>query len=160
MDKAQKKIIDDRIKIIEDNIGHALWEVQGLEQLITKYFSFINIYEIPDFTDKYFRNTLGRIVRELIKVTELDERFERRLDDFVDERNWLVHRIRLRHFNDLMKNSDFQSLIERIVDLSEEARNLIHVFDDLMMEHCKQLGNNLGIIEENQNKLINSWDIS
>jgi hypothetical protein len=160
MDDSQNKLLLGRIKNIEKHIGHALWEVQGLEQLVTKYYTFIKISEIPDFTDKNFRKTLRVVVGKLKEVIELDGNFERRLDHFVDERNWLVHRIRLHNFTDLMKNSNFQSLIKRVDNLSEEARNLIHIFDKLMMEHCKQLGDTPKIIEEKQQELINSWLIS
>jgi uncharacterized protein YutE (UPF0331/DUF86 family) len=160
MDEPQNKLLLGRIKMIEEHIGHALWEVQGLEQLVTKYYTFINLSDIPKFTDENFKKTLGVIVRKLKKITELDEEFDRRLSHFVDERNWLVHRIRLHNFNDMMKKTNYQSLIRRVNNLSEEARNLIHVFDELMMEHCKQLGDTPDIIEEKQQELINSWIIS
>jgi hypothetical protein len=107
MDQSQRKILIGHIKIIEEHIGHALWEVQGLEQLITKYYVFINLSDIPDFTDENFRRTLGVIVTKLQQIKGLDEEFEKRLDDFVEERNWLIHRIRLRNFTDLMKKTNF-----------------------------------------------------
>jgi uncharacterized protein YutE (UPF0331/DUF86 family) len=88
----------DRLNLILNRVGFALWQIQELESVAANYFVLLVQAEKGMgleagnlLIEKAKKKTFGTTVRRLAEAGLLTPQLERRLKDLLAERNWLVH---------------------------------------------------------------------
>ncbi len=147
MNDDQKQIIDQRLEELCQAVGSALWEAQGVEQMLAKYYATAfkisteaSAEEIESEFAKNFSHTAGRLVGLLRDRATSMQPYADRLEEFVTERNWVVHKVRRQDFQSLYSEKAFLDLVSRVKRLEREAFQLIDVFHNLMIEHFVSVG--------------------
>ena len=147
MKKDRKLQIDARLEQLCKAMGQALWEAQGVEQLLAKYYAIAfelsdkpSIEEINVAFENNFAHTAGQLVHKF-KTSSMKLVIDQaRLDAFVKERNWLAHKIRRLDFTALYDETKFNLLLARVNAIELESYNLIDVFHNMMIEHFVDIG--------------------
>src|SRR3954451_269403 len=93
-------ITDEQFRDIIAEVGHAVWQIQVLERVLGSYLVLVHKATVPSARAdveamfvKAHKQTLGSLFKA-IRDTGAPAAITRRLEAFVDERNWLVHRRR------------------------------------------------------------------
>jgi hypothetical protein len=160
--------IKARFEQLFRHMGEALWCIQGLEQILAKYYVVScklsgkePAEDIEEQFEQHFWHTLGRMVRIFKKIHPPDEGLNKRLDGFADDRNWLVHRLRRQDYLSLVNQDQFPRLIERVQKLGNEAQALIELFNEMMIDHFVRLGVDRKYIvsemEKEYRRIMNRW---
>ena len=116
-------------------LGRALWALGAFEYHLVHYLvivlrsSFDTMETAENELDRAFGFTLGRLVHEFRKYRDLTPDFDRRLDAFVTERNWLCHRIYRQNNMDLLNRDRFFTLVRRLAAFKMEASALHQVLE-------------------------------
>jgi len=118
-------------------LGLALWHIQAFEDTLAKFIALI--LKMPESRAEseamavlrsLESQTLGGLIRELRKGNSTNSvtEFERRIDAFLSERNWLVHRSWREHHTDLFNPQRLAPLFQRLTSLADEAYSLQDYF--------------------------------
>jgi len=113
---------------LEQSVGAALLWSQPIEQGLKAVLTYVfkNPAEV-DHADPYKwlanKRTLGRLVGEFKKKVRLPEHFEEIFNQFVEDRNILVHGF-FEHY-DLYKSQDYENAIKMIYRLRHNG-DVIH----------------------------------
>ena len=147
MEEDYKRQIDNRLEQLCKGMGQALWEVQGVEQLLAKYYAIVfelsdnpSLEEIDEAFENNFVYTAGRLVNKLKTSSRESSIDQSLLDTFVKERNWLAHKIRRLDFTSLYDEVKFIELIDRVIAIEQESSKLIDIFHNLMIEYFVSIG--------------------
>jgi hypothetical protein len=122
---------------LHKRIGLALWAEQSLEHTICHFIALIlklpssrDEAEMVDTLGRLQRQTLGPLIKELRKgntsnsITE----FDRRMNAYLEDRNWLVHRSWLEHHADLFSPEKLPPLLDRLERIAQESQSLREYF--------------------------------
>jgi hypothetical protein len=116
-------------------LGRALWSLGAFEYYVVYYIvivlqgSFDSMEAAERELDRAFSFTLGNLLREFRKYRDLSPEFDRRLDAFKAERDWLCHRIYRENHRDLLIRTRFDALVQRLRAFKAEATALSEVLD-------------------------------
>jgi hypothetical protein len=121
-------------KAFED-IGATLYTIQMAEQAIKVAIKFI-LHETTDFSLDYFagenaasaKRTLGQLLHEVRKTSDLHAQFDDILDGFLQKRNVFVHEIFSSADYGLESEEKIQHLQAFLNDLQDDAWNVQNVF--------------------------------
>lgn len=156
-----RPIIATRVEELCSNLGVALWQIQGVEEILAKYYSIAfklsdgpSLEEIQSEFNRNFVHTCGRLVGLLRKERGENDPLAYRLGKFVDERAWMVHQLRRTDYLALRDETGFQSVQERVKALAHESEKLIELFHYLLTEHFVALGTPREHIENEQQKAL------
>jgi len=148
-------------------IGCAVWSIQVLEDTLSYYLIMIN--KTPgkisaEDANKQLginrRGTLGKLLVEYKKEKKVDLELEKRIDAFLQERNWLIHNSRRSHHAALyhvLKNEKLKELFERLDALADEATALNKCFVAELGEYLQSVGVSKEEVNRNANKVLHSW---
>jgi len=124
-----------QIREVYARYGLAMYQAQCVERQIGIIIATLNpefFQETPDsrgcIFEKEFKKTLGNMVEIMRKKMVLDSKFEKRLQDALELRNWLAHN----YFWEraiLFLNSDGREIM--IEELQSTADNLAEIDCDL-----------------------------
>lgn len=161
MNKQAFEELEARATIVKKAMGDALWEVQGVEQMIAKYYAVAfklstspSPEDIAKEFEKSFTNTAGRLIgylREAAKEKGKDVAADR-LAEFVKERNWLAHNIRRCEYLAMRDELHFKSVLQRLERLRIESIAIVKLFHEKMIEYFESLGASRQSIEEKHSK--------
>jgi hypothetical protein len=152
--------IANNFEALHAHMGSALWAVQGVEMLLSKYYATAfrlngapKQADIESEFEQHFAKTAGQLVGLIRDKRGNDDTTVLRLNAFVKERNWLAHRLRN---GDLcfLDAKAFQDVLTRIGAIEAEAEALIQHFHSLMIEHFVGLGTPRDFIEQELAKEI------
>ncbi|OGS95792.1 MAG: hypothetical protein A3H31_09580 [Gallionellales bacterium RIFCSPLOWO2_02_FULL_57_47] len=142
-------------------MGTALYQVQGVEEILAKYHSIAfklsdspTLQEINNEFDRNFSHTAGMLVGLLRNERGADDQIAKRLSEFVDERAWLVHKLRRTDYLSLRDESGFQAVMRRVAQLENECEQLIELFHSLLVEYFISLGTPREHIEKEHEKAL------
>ena len=128
-------------------MGRALWEIQGCEQMFAKYYCVAfhlkgktNLEQMIRELEVNFKHTSGELLRLFNRATNSRSELSARLEAFIDERNWLAHRVRRLNFSQVLDAAAFPDLLQRINALKDEANSLILLFHNLLIDYFISLG--------------------
>ena len=128
-------------------MGQALWQIQGFEEILAKYYATAfrlsadaALEDISQEFERNFVHTAGRLLGQFKKSAKPDPALDQRLESFVDERHWLVHRLRRKNWHDLVEAQDFPALLQRVETLRDEADQLIMLFHNFIIEYFVGIG--------------------
>jgi hypothetical protein len=145
-------------------IGYALWQTQSFERTLIYYITLV--LKMPPsraeqdanaIMEKLASKTLGGLIAELRKgnTSNAVSEFERRVNKFLDERNWLVHKSWEQHKHDLFHPEKLPALHGRLDALAAEAGELNGFFGLLVV----QWGKGQGITQEQFEERIKHYNV-
>lgn len=118
-----------------ERVGFCLLQIQSFEMTIEHYLAQthkleknMSFEEVESIYDKLGKLTIGNLFKEILKCEVLPKDLEDRVNAFIKERNWLVHRCRKENEGDIYNESKFRLLYQRVADLSEESLALGKLF--------------------------------
>lgn len=129
-------------------IGLAVWRIQAFEFVLVRCIALVlkmpesrAADEIAAVVEKLEKRTLGALFEELKKAKSSTavSSFEQRVDRFLDERNWLVHRSwRENHVG--LHPQKHAALMERIDAITHEASALQRYFGEIAEGWMREQG--------------------
>lgn len=146
-------------------MGKALWESQGFERMLATHLVILGIKKKPSEDELLnalqakFAHSLGLVWKKHKESSTLDPEFEKRINEFKQERDWLVHQLYRLNFEDLHSEDAFCRLISRVDHLAEEAMSLIKIFDGLIIAYFQARGLSPEEIRKVQQAEIENWKI-
>jgi len=156
-----RPIIAERVECLCAKVGTALYQAQGVEEILAKYYSIAfklsnspKLKEINEEFDRNFSHTAGRLVGLLRDARGANDPVATRLFAFVDERAWLVHKLRRTDFLSLREESGFLDVMHRVFQFEQECEQLIELFHNLLTEHFIGLGTPRELIEQEHAKAL------
>lgn len=157
----RKPEIDARVVILRNAIGKALWEIQGVEQMLAKYHAIVfklddapGLEEIGKQFDENFNHTAGRLVGLIKQADGKNEIAAEELENFVTERNWLVHKLRREDYLALTEEQGFLKVIERVQAIDKKSEELMLMFHNKLIGYFVGLGTPRELIEQEQAKAL------
>ena len=129
---------DDLVRDVYAHFGLAMYLAQVLEHGIVNAMvaaqmpssNSITRQDIDAFMDQQFRNTLGRLLRELQKHIAVPDRLERILSEALSKRNWLAHNYFRERAEDFVTAAGCNRMI---VELEGVQQLLTHADHELAM---------------------------
>lgn len=147
------------------SVGFCLMQIQSFELNIENYLAIVHKLEVNmarEEAEKIFEKcgkmTLGQLFKEIDKNEEIPQKLHDRLTNFINERNWLVHKCRKENEASLYNPEKFPLILLRIERISEESLKLSKYFSSQSEEYM--LRNNIISKEELDNytqRILDSW---
>jgi len=133
----RRRINDEELAILFNLIGQGIWYLQYMEDALHTFITLkvdikkigsVNEKEGEKYLSKRRSNTLGVSLKVAKENHILSKELETRLELFLGERNWLVHRSVNQNGDDLYLDFTRNKLIARIEEFVSEAQILHKVF--------------------------------
>jgi hypothetical protein len=130
-------------------IGLALWHTEAFEDCLARFIALILKMpasrveaEAMAVLEALESRTIGQLIVELRKANSTNSvtEFERRINHFLAERNWLVHQSWRQHHTDLYQPQKLPPLFARLTNIADEATVLQRHFADLSRTWTLQQG--------------------
>lgn len=152
------------VEILNKEIGSAVWLIQALEDTLAHLITIVlklpqnaAIEEADKILDATRKKTLGRLLGAIKDSIELPQGFEKRVDTFLLERNWLIHRSWRLHHTDIYNPDKFEKLIIKIDAIGTEARFLNKEFINILEQYVLSKGIKPERLIELANNTIDNW---
>jgi hypothetical protein len=120
------------VQRVWQSVGYALWQIQELETTLAMYLVMVHKLEpgvareeAESVFEKTRKKTLGQLLHDLRTQQAAPANLVARLDQFVDERNWLAHRSRAESRRQLYNPAHTHLLLERLNRIGEDALSLM-----------------------------------
>ena len=132
-------------------MGEALCMIQHLEAALGHSITLkMNSSVTKDIADQILNKnrtyTLGKAIRLAQKENLYPPSLQNDLNDFLQQRNWLVHNAMFEHRNDLYAESSKAKLFQRIKSISNDARTMQHEIEMDMVNFCTSKGRDMSKI--------------
>ena len=128
------------------HIGKALWMVQLVEYGLVHYTvatrlpDKISKAELTNLFEKQFKPSVGVLLGNLRQAGLVSPSTDVALSHFVEERNWLAHRIRMLHSNDINDVAGYGSLIARLERLQTNSIEISKAIADWLESWARSRG--------------------
>lgn len=135
-------------------VGEALCMTQHLEDclshsiIIKKEPRNISRMQADGILEKYRTYTLGKAINFSTKNSLFSEEIQQELQDFLTERNWLVHKSIAHNRDDLAVLSKRNNLIQRVKQITNRATAIIHLLEEDLMNYCSSKGADMSKVRE------------
>lgn len=154
----------DRLAEIAQRLGFALWQLQELEGATAQYFVLrarasrgMGIREGATLINKAQSKTFGATVCELKKTGLLSANLEKRFEDLLKERNWLVHASRATSRNAVNNDASMHRLLVRVDSIADEATTLLKELEILAVQYVTEHGVSMQDIAAETDRLLDHW---
>jgi hypothetical protein len=154
----------DRLNFILCRIGFALWQIQELESVAAQYFVMLaeakkgmGLEAGNILIEKAQKKTFGTTIRRLAKAGLLTADLDRRLNDLLSERNWLVHKSRAASRGAPYNDTIAAKLVDRLNAIAEQALALLKEIGQLVEQFAKKHGTTEEYINETSKRLLEEW---
>lgn len=157
----------NRLSLISEKIGFALWQLQELEGTSAQFFVLLAQASKGMGLDK--GNALvenlkglpfGATVRKIRKEELLSAEMEERLIKLLSERNWLVHRSRGDSRSAIHNDLSMQKLMKRVDTMAYESLLLLKEIGALSKDYVKEHGVTEEYINIKARELLDQWHSS
>ena len=135
-------IIPEEFSELTSLVGYAVWQIQVLEQVLASYLIMVHQIttatartEVETMFLKTAKHTLGQLFSAIRKTGGGSESLLPRLERFIVERNWLVHRSRHENRSDLYSPVKRTALRQRLCSVADEALLLMKAFQQTTEDH-------------------------
>lgn len=132
----------ENLAVYWQKIGFCVMQIQTFELTLGYYLTQVHkidldmsVNKITNLYNKYGKFTIGQLFKEVKECEKLPDELEQRINNFIKERNWLVHNIRKENESDLFFESKFNLLLQRINILADEALFLAKLFQEKSEEY-------------------------
>jgi hypothetical protein len=148
---------------VHTQIGVALWHSQVFEDALCYYITLVLKMppsraeaEAREVLEKLQSKTLGALIAELRKAKPsiMVSEFEQRLEQFLKERNWLVHDSWRQHHGDLFDSSRVGPILARLDAMANEALALQLIFQQIGREWTLQQGVTPETLERHTRRIL------
>ena len=157
----------ERLNAITQNLGFSLWQLQALEDATAQYFVLVVLATRGMGVDAGIKldesvkgNTFGKTIHALRNAGKLPEALESRFMSLLKERNWLVHSSRSTNRTAIFDDESCHSLVERLEQIAEEARLLLHEIGTASSKFVFQNGVSKEEIDRLTQEVLHSWHSS
>ena len=150
---------EEQVKEVYARFGLAVYFAQVLEHGIVNAIVILDLMpsrrhlarsagewgsEVEAFMDRHFQATMGRLMRNLRDITQVDDDLEQLLSEALRKRNWLVHDF----FRE--RTTEFMSPLGRDLMISEVdvCRDLFQSADKRLEATITPLRRNAGLTDE------------
>jgi hypothetical protein len=126
---------------LHKKIGLALWAEQSFEFVLCHFIALALKLppsraeaEMLEVLEKLQKQTLGALMKELSKANSSSSitEFDKRMEAYLEDRNWLVHRSWREHHTDLFTPEKLAPLFARLETISRESESLRNYFANLV----------------------------
>jgi hypothetical protein len=152
------------IQEIWQKVGFALWQIQELESTLAMYLTLVHKIkpdiaraEAEEVLEKTRRRTLGQLLNEVKGKEKIPSDLVKKLDAFIKERNWLVHRSREKSRHEVYQPQRLPVLFHRSDTIAEEAFCLNKAFYKELKTFILAKGISQKELDANAQKIVNSW---
>lgn len=159
---------DEHVKTVYAHFGLALYLAQCLEGELANALVYIDLIprkartirtreewaaEFDSFMDRNFKQTLGRLVRNLRDATAVPPELEDKLSQALKRRNWLTHHFFRERATEFMSARGRDNMIREL----EEAQELFQTAEDLLGQTFKPIREKYGFTDERLRKLYTDY---
>ena len=120
-------------------LGHALIAVQSLDYSLSHYYALwlhTTQNEALSLLEKSLDQTLGTLIKWIKNEGIMPPHLEKDIGIFRDDRNWLIHGLYAKNWDDLYNSSRAANLLEKITAVKIEAKRLANEFAALNKQWC------------------------
>ncbi len=149
---------------LHQELGSTLWLIQALEDTLAHLITIVlkvprgtAIEEADKILDATRKGTLGKLLKTVKESIDLPSKFEERVDEFLKQRNWLVHRSWRQHHTDIYHPEKLLVLLSKINAIGNESASLNIEFMKILEKYVLSIGVKPEEITERANKTIDSW---
>jgi hypothetical protein len=146
------------------SVGHAVLQIQELEETLAVHLVFVHKADaraarrdVETMFAKAEKQTLGQLSRAIRDTGTSPSNLLSRLEHFVNERNWLIHRSRRENRRDVRSNARRSQLIARITAVANEALSLMTTFQELTEAHLIARGADRAKIQARADEIYREW---
>jgi hypothetical protein len=129
-------------------MGEAMCSIQHVEAALSCAITIkLNSEETREaaneFLSKHREYTLGMAIKKSAGEKIFVESLQHELNDFLQERNWLIHNSIFENKEDLHVESVIIKMFQRIKSISNKAQVLQHEIELDMLDFCKSKGRDM-----------------
>jgi len=133
------------------SLGEALIKTQVVEQALSHSITLkMNPDETKERADEFLRQqqsyTLGKAIRIAIKEKLFQSPLQDELNAFLDQRNWLIHKVICGNEEDFNSGIIKRELLERIHSISDKAEIIHRGIECDLIDFCSSRGNDMSNI--------------
>ncbi len=132
-------------------IGEALLKTQMVEQALSHSITIkMNPAETKERADKFLKQnqsyTLGQAIKIGIKQELYNLSLQDELNSFLQQRNWLVHKVICGNEEDLNTGNLKEELFQKIKSVSDKAESIQRTIEYDLIDFCSSKGKNMSKI--------------
>lgn len=157
----------DRLAVVTQRVGFALWQLQELEGVTAHYFVLaaqskkgMGLDAGNALLDKAMKNTFGSTIRQMSNAGLLNADLQEDLKKSLRDRNWLVHKSRAESRSAIHNDAAMQRVVKRIDSIADEALVLLKKIGALSDAHVKKHGVTEEYIAKKANEILERWHTS
>ena len=129
-------------------LGEALLKTQMVEQALSYSITLkMNPTETKERADEFLKQnqsyTLGHAIKIGIKEKLYDSLLQDELNAFLQQRNWLVHKVICGNEEDLNAGTINEEWFHKIKDISDKAESIQRVIEYDLIDFCSSKGKGL-----------------
>ena len=149
---------------VASSVGHAVWQIQVLEETAAVHLVIVHKADaktarrdVETMFAKASKQTLGQLFGTIRDTGKGSSDLMSRLEHFVDERNWLIHRSRHENRKDLYSDVRRPQLIARINAVADEALALLTAFQEQTEGHLMAQGMDPARVQARADEIYREW---
>ncbi|GEM50741.1 hypothetical protein EB1_05310 [Empedobacter brevis NBRC 14943 = ATCC 43319] len=132
-------------------LGEALLKTQMAEQALSHSITLkMNPAETKERADEFLKQnqsyTFGHAIKIAIKEQLYSSSLQDSLNDFLKQRNWLVHKVICGNEENLNVENIKEELFHKIKSISDNAENIQRLIEYDLIEFCSSQGKNMSEI--------------
>lgn len=129
-------------------LGEALLKTQMVEQALSHSITLkMNPAETKERADEFLKQnqsyTLGQAIKIAIKEKLYNLSLQNELNAFLQQRNWLVHKVICGNEEDLNAGNIKEKLLHKIKDISDKAESIQCVIEYDLIDFCSSKGKDM-----------------
>lgn len=153
-------------------IGESVWHLQHLENVLSSYTALKILQRKRDkgsevtetsaqkSLDGQQKQVLGQLIGSAKEHGTIPEHLHVRFGDFLNERNWVIHKCVINEYLSLRNDKDKNRLFLRIGKFVTEANLLTKEIHDLFESWFKEQGYNLEEAHVNAGRILSNAEKS
>lgn len=132
-------------------LGEALLKTQMVEQALSHSITIkMNPAETKERADEFLKQnqsyTLGTAIKIAIKEQLYNLSLQNELNAFLQQRNWLVHKVICGNEEDFNAGNIKEELFNKIKDISDKAESILCVIQNDLIDFCSSKGKDMSEI--------------
>ncbi|MFD1605428.1 hypothetical protein ACFSJW_02415 [Flavobacterium artemisiae] len=149
MEKNVTKIPANNIEInLYCLIGEAVFKTQMVEQALSHSITLkMNPAETKERADEFLkknqRYTLGKAIGIAIREELYNLSLQNELNAFLEQRNWLVHKLIIGNEEDFNAGNIKEELLDRIKSISDKAESIQRIIEYDLIDFCSSKGKDM-----------------
>lgn len=153
----------DRLSVVTQRIGYALWQLQELEGVAAHYVVLVTQVQRGmgetgnALLSAALKLPFGATLKQMMNAGLLESSLEGRFKNILNERNWLVHKSRGASRDAIHSEAAMQKVVERVDAMAEEALSLLRELGSLCERYVQDRGVSKHFIDEQANALLEQW---